>query len=507
MAAKKNAAHSGHAREKRAGTVASSGPELQAKVRGSKPQRELSGRAAERESSRPVLHVPKQMREAKRWITWRCLRDQKTGKLKKVPYPAKGWNSPDNWHSLDDAIAATQKRTGLLHVGFVLGNGWAGLDVDGAWPEGAASTAPDEMREHGRKGWDACKGAYVERSPSGTGFKAFVHFEADRPTGQAVRHLPGGEHVGTECYAGGRWFAVTGDVMPDCGRDVCNVAARRGFVDLLRELRGPAADRVRAIEDGEDGLADIGAVRPHTAEREADLRAALSLLDANDRDTWIRYGMAIKAMRWDDDEAAFQLWHEWSATSAEYEGEAACRESWDGLSPRGDVSVASIFAAAKHAAGDVPATASDDDTLLAELSKPLPLDDYPMERFMRLDSAAPLQLLPNLLAPGLTLLQGRQKSGKTYMLLQLAVALATRAVPWGSGVAAVSRQVLPARRSRRPCTATRTLSRDGLRRSVSRRARVHAEPAPGIRRLAGDRQGRIASTRRIPRNVRCRARR
>lgn len=385
----------------------------------------VSRKGAQKEIS-ALRAVPREMREARRWIVWEYKPDPKRlGKRKKVPVGA--WRDPKLWRSHAGALAACGPKQ---HLGFVLGDGWAGIDVDGAWPDNEPTNDHGTMREHARAVWDACKGAYVERSPSGTGFKAFVRFAEDTPANdsQSTEKLSNvGEHVGTEVYHHcGRWFAVTGNKLPGCGSHLQNEKACEGWRQTMARMRRRVAGRVRQIEVGSaEGLADIRAVRPYSVELEDQLRDALSLLPSDDWHEWIRFGIALKAMGWSDEieDRAFDLWHGWSERARNYAGERDCRKQWAGFEPRGDVSVSAIFARAKEAAGD--ASEEDEAELLAELSKPIPLRDYSMEDFMQIEAIEPPQLVQGLLAPGLTLLFGRQKSGKTYMLLQLAVALAT----------------------------------------------------------------------------------
>jgi hypothetical protein len=318
-------------------------------------------RAASRATDAPPVApkgVPHAMRQAKRWIVWEY-RTGGTGKREKVPLLRK-WGDASRWKTFSAALAACEPGQ---HLGFVLGDGWVGIDVDGAWPSDNIANTVDNMRDHGRDVWSACKGAYVERSPSRTGFKAFVHFgpadaPAEPPAQQTLREL--GEHVGIECYSRGRFFAVTGDTLLGCGNDPTNPKARKGWWTTLETLRGQARDRVRKIEP--DGLADFKAVRKYTADLDADLRAALALLPSDDRTEWVLYGMALKAMRWHDDESAFDIWHEWSRKSSAYGGEDDCRERWEGFEPRGEVTVGTIFEHAIRAAGEA------EDTMESEVA-------------------------------------------------------------------------------------------------------------------------------------------
>ena len=364
----------------------------------------------------PGRGVPKAMREAKRWVLWAYKPGKKPGKRDKVPTKA-GWIDEANWLTFDEACAARKSGQGL---GFVLGGPWVGIDVDGAWD------VLGDLSEHATLVWDACKGAYVEKSPSGKGFKVFLHLPDDAP--RAVAKTPpieGESHVGIECYPSGRWFAVTGNKLDGCGSDVRNPKAVHGWGEVLRHVLGSKnIDRVRHLPaDAMDSA--LSALRRHTPELEQDLRAALALLPSDDYGEWVRFAIAMRAMQWQNNDAAFDLCYEWPPKSWSYHGEDDCRAKWESCSDaRSDVKVSAIFARAKEVADALGMPKPSRSKLAEQLLEPLPLRHVPLKELIAMNPKIRLPV-PGLLAPGLTLLQGRQKGGKTYMALQLAAALAT----------------------------------------------------------------------------------
>ena len=75
------------------------------------------------------------------------------------------------------------------------------------------------------------------------------------------------------------------------------------------------------------------------------IRAALSFVCPDDRDTWVAMGMAVK------DElgaAGFDIWDAWSQQSASYQP-AAAKSVWKSFKASGKVSVGSLFHAARLA--------------------------------------------------------------------------------------------------------------------------------------------------------------
>ncbi len=73
-----------------------------------------------------------------------------------------------------------------------------------------------------------------------------------------------------------------------------------------------------------------------------EIRSALSYLDSDDRDTWIKAGLALKST---NSPSAFGLWDEWSKTSDKYNPKDM-NKRWKGLKPF-DISIASLFHEAK----------------------------------------------------------------------------------------------------------------------------------------------------------------
>ncbi len=75
------------------------------------------------------------------------------------------------------------------------------------------------------------------------------------------------------------------------------------------------------------------------------IQVALRHLPADDRDLWLRIGMAIKAGMGED---GFELWDHWSRSSARYRDTDA-RDVWRSIRPDGGISLATLFfEAQKH---------------------------------------------------------------------------------------------------------------------------------------------------------------
>ena len=73
------------------------------------------------------------------------------------------------------------------------------------------------------------------------------------------------------------------------------------------------------------------------------IREALGFIDAGDRDTWLRMGMAIKSELGD---AGFDLWEAWSQQSESFNSKAA-RDVWKSIRASGKVTIGTLFHEAK----------------------------------------------------------------------------------------------------------------------------------------------------------------
>ncbi|QJD30183.1 PriCT-2 domain-containing protein [Methylococcus geothermalis] len=73
------------------------------------------------------------------------------------------------------------------------------------------------------------------------------------------------------------------------------------------------------------------------------IRSALAFIDAADRESWVRAGMAVKAGLGD---AGFEIWDEWSRRADNYNAKAAA-EVWKSIRSAGGVTLGSLFHQAK----------------------------------------------------------------------------------------------------------------------------------------------------------------
>ena len=76
------------------------------------------------------------------------------------------------------------------------------------------------------------------------------------------------------------------------------------------------------------------------------LRSAMQALSAEEYETWIRYGMALK--NWNG-HGAFDIWHSWSSTASNYKNHPDCFNRWKSFEPISGIDESAIFRAATDA--------------------------------------------------------------------------------------------------------------------------------------------------------------
>jgi len=154
-------------------------------------------------------NIPDELKREKRWCLYKIIvRDGKNTKMPIMPNgkPAKS-NDRKTWHSFDDCMDALCKNQSL-GLGFFLGDGYIGIDIDKVSDEimeysmdfNAASMTADFLRGIY---------TYAEISPSKTG----LHFIGKgKVPGERKRYK------NLEIYDRDRFFTITGNILKDKDR-------------------------------------------------------------------------------------------------------------------------------------------------------------------------------------------------------------------------------------------------------------------------------------------------
>ena len=218
--------------------------------------------------------IPASIRGKRRFVIWN--REERNGRSTKVPYRADApgekasATDPATWCTFDVALAAFEdgKCDG---IGFVLGDGVVGIDLDKCRDPDTGKIEPWATEIIG------ALASYTEVSPSGTGVHILVS-----------GRLPAGRRRSgnVETYSEARYFTLTGGHLPDTPLEICertealsrlhaqifpakeknadptpraaSPVADASDTDLVeRACRGKNGDRFRSLWDGNwSGLYD-----------------------------------------------------------------------------------------------------------------------------------------------------------------------------------------------------------------------------------------------------------
>ncbi|MGL5676463.1 MAG: hypothetical protein ACRDDX_08615 [Cellulosilyticaceae bacterium] len=140
-------------------------------------------------------NVPQELKKMNRWVLYRLFWEEDRGKYTKKPYNARtgGFaqsNNPSTWCDYETALGVANHYDGL---GFMLGEGIFGVDIDGV--ELDNPVVQDVM---------TTLNSYAEVSPSGKGIHVIC--KGTKPQGACRKG-------NFECYEKGRFFTVTGKVI------------------------------------------------------------------------------------------------------------------------------------------------------------------------------------------------------------------------------------------------------------------------------------------------------
>jgi len=150
--------------------------------------------------------IPAAMRATPRWVTWQYeIRDAKRTKVPQTPGKGQAKSTdPTTWVTFEEAVRAAKFYSG---IGFVLGDGWLGLDGDHVRDPETGEWLPGILDEI------ASVQSYAELSPSKTGAHVIAYGTKPGDRSRAKGEV-------WEMYDSGRFFTVTGDHIPGTPDDV-----------------------------------------------------------------------------------------------------------------------------------------------------------------------------------------------------------------------------------------------------------------------------------------------
>lgn len=166
-----------------------------------------------------TANTPQCLRDRPQWVVWRY--EERKGKSTKVPYDAKTGRmakstDPATWTTFERALEVFGGRDGYHGVGFVFAKDdpYCGIDLDDCRREdGSLAPWAQEIVDQFP--------TYAEVSPSNRGVKIFLVGRKPDFARSAVKNIdPDGEPGELEVYQDGRYFTVTGNILPGSPADV-----------------------------------------------------------------------------------------------------------------------------------------------------------------------------------------------------------------------------------------------------------------------------------------------
>jgi KaiC/GvpD/RAD55 family RecA-like ATPase len=385
----------------------------------------------------PHLHsltCPDDLRSLPAWVMWRYEQVPGEDKPRKVPYYASGkrrsgvQGSPEDMAQLVafDAIVSAAARKGFDGVGITTLPDWGVtiVDFDRAVVNGAL--LPDVA--------GAASGTYAEFSPSGEGVHVVVKGSFPNKKNHGDKTTPG--HYGVETFHSKGFVTWTGNPLP-----ITEIMGAENTIgpmseDLLQILNA----RLLTAREREQGERPRPAVEPMGLHHDQ-ITECLEAIDPEEggHDQWLRIGMAIHH---ETNGEGFDLWDEWSEKGATYPGRDNLQRRWDSFGRRpGGVTIRSLLKVAHQHGVDVGVIGADedfedlgpdpeagkDDKAPAELSA-FAFKLQPIHEFAAQPSGG--WIVKNVIPRAeLGIIYGASGSGKTFIILDIALAVA-RGVPW-----------------------------------------------------------------------------
>lgn len=179
--------------------------------------------------------IPQELKALGNWVCFRYEKRGKNGKLSKIPYnPLTGKlakaNDPSTWTAFADAVRFVGRYNG---IGFQFGNSpYVGIDIDHCVSGGRLSAVAADIV--------GALASYSEYSPSGTGVHIICRGRLLQEKGANRCNA-----IGLEIYQTGRYFTMTGNVLPGYEaieeRSEAIAGVQRKYILLPKEAKQPPA--------------------------------------------------------------------------------------------------------------------------------------------------------------------------------------------------------------------------------------------------------------------------
>jgi hypothetical protein len=358
--------------------------------------------------------VPPLLKQTPRWILWQAGEPKPDGKFAKVPVSATtgrncNANDPDNWLTFENAVAACRAGRGS-GIGIVLCDQPVANDDRGplylvAVDLDRCSTDPGPAKQLRKE----LGNTYVEVSPSGIGLRMFA----------LSRHPVKGGNAGNgrELYGSGRFMTVTGV----CGRGKL-VDATEELARVHNQWFPPKTATVFGVgaRAGESAT-PLGALTlalaypppPESPEHVARVKDQLSCVSADcSYEVWRNIVWSVLSSRWT---VAEDIARTWSMTASDRYDERAFAQTVKSFDASRGITLGSLDHHARLA-GWTPDRETASEANRYTLSTPSDLKTRPLQTW-RVKRVLP--------AIGVAAIYGPSASGKSFLALDLAAAIAT----------------------------------------------------------------------------------
>jgi RecA-family ATPase len=370
------------------------------------------------ELQRNAGNIPDTLKELKIWLNWKVAKaNAESGKFGKVPiYPASqrkrhgqqgGDNDVANLGTWAEAWAAFSANPDIGGVGVAMlpQFGLVALDADKCIRVGAEGIVIADAVTN------LSDTTYSELSPSRNGVRAFW-----RGTAQ-----DGKNHVeGLELFHAKGFVTVTGDCLTVGEPDQLEGSMRIQLERMCNSSTSRTAEGIPPVPN-------VLPPHPLVAAQLRSLADALTMICADDRELWVRMGLALKTRG----EAARPLWHEWSAQSVKYDRADADRV-WASFQPD-RTGCEAVFAEARRWGWTTATREAEGRT------DPIAMD---LKALPKVPPAVPFVIPGWLPANVVTLFSAHGGAGKSFISLYVAICIALGRDPFRVGEAVPRKRVV-----------------------------------------------------------------
>ncbi len=365
-----------------------------------------------------VANIPNEIRQLRRWVCWRWNRNR--GKWTKVPVRPDGTpassTTETTWSTFDDCVRAFESRLEFAGIGFVLGGGYAGVDLDSVYDPhfDEADSIVHEVTER--------LDSYTEISPSGCGLKILVRGSLPRGRRQSASEST----YDVECYDTGRYFTITGQRWPDTPPEIHERSEALAWFHRAY-VAGPT-NRQKLSDFSFDDY-----VHDQDTRKAAEAIEHIPAGYADIYEDWVRVGMAAKKVG----DTLLDNWIAWSskASAEKFQGPEDCRAKWNQLPSDPEVGLGTLIHLAKES-GWSPSWSTNEsrNRLQAANTEQSPrgwnaaqlVAEFPDRRAPIIDGVIRQGEVMNII--------GAPKQGKSWFIYYLCLSIASGRDWFGKGV-------------------------------------------------------------------------